>query len=146
MFGGICRETKEVFLEVVPDRSGNTLWPIIRERIAPGTIILTDEARVYQNLHQANRGGFEHYSVNHSQSFVNPNDPNVYTNTIERQWGLVKRKIKGSVGDDQLPMYLAEYIYRKMNFQCLSDYDRKCRGSQFKTFLNHIIEVYPGLV
>ncbi|ODM86605.1 hypothetical protein Ocin01_20076 [Orchesella cincta] len=36
IFGGICRETKEMFVQVVPDRSGATLWPIIQRKIAPG--------------------------------------------------------------------------------------------------------------
>src|SRR5207237_7144523 len=40
VFGGICRETKEAFVMLVPDRSGATLWPIIRRKVYPGSIIM----------------------------------------------------------------------------------------------------------
>ena len=42
MFGGICRRTRECFMFTVPDRSGPTLLPIIRQSIAPGTTIMSD--------------------------------------------------------------------------------------------------------
>ena len=38
VFGGVCRHGRG-FLQTVPDRSAATLIPIIREHIAPGTII-----------------------------------------------------------------------------------------------------------
>lgn len=144
IFGGICRETGEMFVEVVVDRSGATLWPIIQRRIAPGTIILTDSARVYDNLHFPGRGGFEHYQVNHRENFVDPNNPNVYTNTIERQWGLIKGKIVGSLDNEQLDMYLGEYMYRRMYLNVSTDRERRTLGIQFRIFLNDIIRAYPG--
>ncbi len=45
MFGGICRETYECFIIPVPDRTGAILWPIIHEKIAPGTRILSDKVQ-----------------------------------------------------------------------------------------------------
>jgi hypothetical protein len=63
VFGGICRETNECFILPVQDRKGETLWPIIRQKIAPGSVILSDEARVYKNLHRPARGGYQHYLV-----------------------------------------------------------------------------------
>uniref|UniRef100_A0A915DNG9 ISXO2-like transposase domain-containing protein n=1 Tax=Ditylenchus dipsaci TaxID=166011 RepID=A0A915DNG9_9BILA len=41
IFGGICRETRERFLVLVPDRKAATLLPIIRERIAEGSTIIS---------------------------------------------------------------------------------------------------------
>ena len=38
VFGGVCQHGRG-FLQTVPDRSAATLIPIIREHIAPGTII-----------------------------------------------------------------------------------------------------------
>ena len=51
IFGGICRETKEVFLLEVPDRSSATLMSKIHQHIEKGTIIrvaikLTSEINV----------------------------------------------------------------------------------------------------
>lgn len=144
VFGGICRETKEVFVEVVPDRSGNTLWPIIQQRIAPGSIIMTDCARVYNSLHEPRRGGYEHYQVNHRQNFVDPNNRSVYTNTVERQWGIIKGKLSGKLDDQQMDMYLGEYMYRHMYLKVSTDRERRTQGIQFRTFINDVIKVYPG--
>ncbi|RUS84503.1 hypothetical protein EGW08_007742 [Elysia chlorotica] len=43
VLGGICRETRDCFLVPVQDRGADTLLSIIRERVAPGTTVLTDE-------------------------------------------------------------------------------------------------------
>ena len=42
VLGGICREDKEIFLAPVPSHDKETLLPIIKERIKPGTTILSD--------------------------------------------------------------------------------------------------------
>jgi transposase-like protein len=145
VFGGICRETKEAFVTLVPDRSGATLWPIIRERIHQDSIILSDQARVYDNLHLARRGGYEHYQVNHSQNFVDPNDHNIHTNTVERHWGLLKKAVKGfGQDDDSLGLYLAEFVYRQRHLKVTTDRERRQLGLKLKIFLGHIAQVFPG--
>ena len=50
VFGGICRETKEFFKVRVPDRTADTLIPIIHKHTRPGTTIVSDEWRVYNSL------------------------------------------------------------------------------------------------
>ena len=145
VFGGICRESKEAFAEFVPNVSGATLWPIIRRRIAEGTIIMSDEARVYDNLHRPDRGGYEHYQVTHKYHFVHPNDRNIHTNSIERQWGLIKKSIKGFSKDDYHgPLYLGEYEYRRRHLKASTDRERRFRGDHFKIFLQHIVDIFPG--
>jgi transposase-like protein len=42
MFGAICRETGDCFAMMVPDRTKNTLWPLIASRIAAGSTVYTD--------------------------------------------------------------------------------------------------------
>lgn len=42
VLGAICRETKEMFLVTVPSCDKDTLIPIIKCRIKPGTTILSD--------------------------------------------------------------------------------------------------------
>jgi len=144
VFGGICRETKEAFVQIVPQRTGQILWPIIMQRIHPGSIIMSDQARVYDNLHRASRGGYQHYQVNHSQNFVDPNDQNVHTNTVERHWGLLKKAVKGFGSDEHIGLYLGEFVYRQRYLKVSTDRDRRTRGIQFRTFLGHISQVFPG--
>ncbi|ODM88939.1 hypothetical protein Ocin01_17743 [Orchesella cincta] len=117
VFGGICRESKEAFVQVVPNRSGNTLWPIIQHRVHP---------------------------VNHRYHFVDPNNPNVHTNTIERTWGLLKGTVHGSMNNERLEMYLGEFIYRRHFFKAITNTDKQASGRYFEVFLQHVREMYPG--
>ena len=70
IFGGICRNTREVFMVAVPDRTANTLLSVIRERIAPGSVIMSDCWRAY-NMVGAD-GTYTHLTVNHKYNFIDP--------------------------------------------------------------------------
>lgn len=50
VFGGLERGSKEVFMELVPDRSANTLLQIIKRKIEPGTTIMSDCWKAYNCL------------------------------------------------------------------------------------------------
>lgn len=50
VFGGICRETREVFMMAVPDPTGQTHMGVIREKFAPGTMIVSDCWAGYNNV------------------------------------------------------------------------------------------------
>ena len=65
VFGGICRETKEVFMVPVPNRSVPTLMAIIQDQIHPGPTITSDSRHAYNGL-RATR--FEHQRVKPSVS------------------------------------------------------------------------------
>ena len=56
---------------IVPDRSANTLLPIINRVCRPGTVIYSDEWAAYRQIQE--RLGFAHEAVNHSVCFVDPN-------------------------------------------------------------------------
>ena len=43
IFGGICRETQEMFAIIVEQRDENTLWKEIRKHIETGTTIYSDQ-------------------------------------------------------------------------------------------------------
>ena len=70
IFGGICRNTREVFMVAVPDRTANTFLSVIRERIAPGSVIMSDCWRAY-NMVGAD-GTYTHLTVNHKYNFIDP--------------------------------------------------------------------------
>ena len=73
MFGGIERGTTHSFMVVVPDRSADTLLPIIQRYIRPGTVtlIISDayEWRAYCRIPSL---GYTHQTVNHSQKLCEP--------------------------------------------------------------------------
>jgi len=50
VFGGICRETNELFIESVPDRKGETLLDCITKNIRIGTNIISDKWSGYNGL------------------------------------------------------------------------------------------------
>ena len=54
VFGGICRETKIAFAQIVPNRSSETLIPIIQERIMDGSTLYSDEWRSYDIIEKLN--------------------------------------------------------------------------------------------
>ena len=89
MFGGICRNTRSCFVVPVQNRNRDTLLTIIKDRILPGTTIISDCWKAYDCLESE---GFKHLTVNHSYNFVDP-DTGAHTNTIERQWREIKRKV-----------------------------------------------------
>ena len=69
-----------------------TLKPRIKKYVNAGNISNTDYWGGYRGLasYDDENGqslNYTHHRVNHSCNFVNPNDPNKYTKTIERLWG-----------------------------------------------------------
>ncbi|KAK3852955.1 hypothetical protein Pcinc_040477 [Petrolisthes cinctipes] len=89
VFGGICRETKSTFLVPVEKRDKDTLLQIIKDKIEPGSIIISDCWKAYNCLQDE---GYQHLTVNHSVNFVDPTTL-AHTNTVERLWREVKLKV-----------------------------------------------------
>ena len=42
IFGGICRETREVFMVTVPNRSADVLLGVVRDKIREGSTVISD--------------------------------------------------------------------------------------------------------
>ena len=109
VFGMVERQGRVVAL-VTPSVKSATLLPHVQQRVLPGSMIYTDEYRVYDGIGYM---GFGHHRVRHSAHvYVSGN---VHTNTIEGFWSLVKRGIDGvfhSVSKKHLQGYLNEYAWR----------------------------------
>ena len=85
VFGGICLETKACFLVPVEHRDRDTLLPIIRTQILPGTRVMSDLWKSYDCLQNS---GYQHLIVNRSLNFVDP-DTGGHTEGIENTlWGV----------------------------------------------------------
>lgn len=83
--------------------------PFLRSSIAAGTVVHSDESRIYTRV----RRQFDHEFVNHSKlEYVRAG---VHTNTIEGFWGQLKRSIDGTyhcLSPKYLQLYVNEFVYR----------------------------------
>jgi transposase-like protein len=114
VLGGVeLTEARKLFLVEVPNRRAETLMRIIKKYVHPGSIIYTDMFASYANL--GRELGDLHFTVNHSQNFVNP-ETGVHTNTIEGTWSGIKffinprRRVRKII-----KKCLLEFIWRRIN-------------------------------
>ncbi len=109
VFGMLEREG-DVMAKVVPNVKKNTLQPIMKTHIQPGSLIHTDELRSYRGLHKA---GFSHDMVNHgTKEYVRGT---IHVNGIEGFWARLKLSIRGThvhVSGKHLQKYVKEFEYR----------------------------------
>ena len=113
IFGGICRETGEIFAVLVPNRTKEILWNEILNHIEVGTTIITDKWKSYKVIEEQGHKIYTHLSVNHSENFVDPLT-GAHTQHVERLWKEVKRinnRYEG-IPRMQVESHLAEFIWR----------------------------------
>ena len=94
--------------KVVDDRSRYTLHRTVKEAVAIGSALYSDDLSAYDGL----QSDYAHQTVNHAVRYV---DGVVHTNTLEDFWALLKRCINGtwvSVEPFHLFRYLDEQAYR----------------------------------
>jgi transposase-like protein len=94
----------------VPEVSGATLAPILRQQLKQETTLMTDEAGQYRNV---GKEFAAHETVNHGiGEYVRGG---AHTNTIEGYFSILKRGIVGTyhhVSPQHLKRYLAEFDFR----------------------------------
>lgn len=112
VMGIIRRKTKKsaskVKAVVIQDASSDTIHPIIRENVKPGTVLYTDAWAAYRGLSEE----YKHEVVDHAVEYVRGT---VHTNGAENFWSLLKRTVKGtyiSVEPFHLGRYLDEQAFR----------------------------------
>uniref|UniRef100_A0A0L8IIW8 ISXO2-like transposase domain-containing protein n=1 Tax=Octopus bimaculoides TaxID=37653 RepID=A0A0L8IIW8_OCTBM len=94
VFRGWDREDKKGFLVFVPDRSSETLLPLIKKFIKPGTSVYSDCWSAYNGIAEIEvTPKYTHFKVNHSENFVDPTI-SAHTNSVECYWKNVKRRFK----------------------------------------------------
>lgn len=110
LFGAIERDTKRLFVIPVPDRSSETLIPIICRRILPGSIIHSDSWRSY---HQLKNYNYTHKIVNHTENFVDAHT-GTHTQNIEHLWRDIRHNIpRFGIKKYHYDSYLAEFIFKR---------------------------------
>ena len=107
-----------------------TIGPMLKEKIAAGSLLMTDGSIIYVNHVEANGAHYSaHKSVAHSRDeYVRVEDDGfkAHTNTVESFNSMVKRCIMGAwhnVSDRHLDKYLDEVSFR-WNTRDVSDGER----------------------
>jgi transposase-like protein len=120
VIGGVEKtEKRAVFLESVPDRSADTLLSVISRRVARDSIIHTDMWKSYEKIEE--KLGIEHFTVNHSENFKDP-ETGVHTNAIEGTWNGLKLRIPArNRNKKDVDAHLSEFIWRRENENNLWD-------------------------
>lgn len=109
----------EVRTKVIETASARLLNREVREHVAKGSTVYTDQLASYKKLSL----DYAHRVINHAETYVKGN---IHTNTIENFWSLLKRGIKGtyvSVEPFHLFRYLDEQTFR-FNARKGNDQDR----------------------
>ena len=122
-------KTSKVKAKVIPNVRRHTLQANIREHVAPGTEVYTDEWTGYKGIDDE----YVHNVINHAETYV---QGVVHTNGVENFWSLLKRGIKGtyvSVEPFHLHRYVDEQAFR-FNERKVTDSDR----------FNHVASAVAG--
>ena len=82
-----------MFFQIVYKRDEATLLSLIEQWIKQNTVVITDMWRSYNGVDKL-PPGYQNLSVNHSITFVDPNDHSIHTNSIEETWGHIKAKLR----------------------------------------------------
>lgn len=108
---GILERGGQVRAQVITDRSGETLQPLVREHVESGAALFTDELHGYWGL----AGEYRHQIIDHAVKYV---DGRIHTNGLENFWSLLKRGLHGTyvaVEPFHLFRYLDEQAFRFNN-------------------------------
>jgi transposase-like protein len=125
---GMLERGGQVRTQIIPDRKQETLQPIVRENLAEGAVLFTDEMGGYKGLSK----DYMHLIIDHAVQYV---EGRIHTNGMENFWSLLKRGINGtyvSVEPFHLFRYLDEQMFRYNNRATkknpLTDADRFSRA------------------
>ena len=108
---GLLKRGGKVYTKIIPDAAGETLMPIIQEKVVPDSIVYSDCWRGYNVLDVSE---FKHYRINHSKLFANKQN---HINGIENFWNQAKRHMRkfNGVPAANFPLFLKECEWRFNN-------------------------------
>lgn len=109
---GVVKRGGGIVVKAVGNVKTSTVMPIVRQHVAIGSTLNTDEYHVYKNSCY----GFKHNTVRHGDKEYVRGE--AHTNTIEGFWSQLKRSINGtfhSVSKKHLQKYLNEFAWKYNN-------------------------------
>ena len=107
---GMMQRGGQVVINLLANVKQKTIEPFIKDTIAPGTLVYTDEYSIYARLCA---WGYDHKSVNHGRGeFARDEDGDgfceVHVNTMEGFWSLLRSWLRPhrGISQEKLPLYL----------------------------------------
>jgi transposase-like protein len=110
VMGLLDRNTSTIKVKVIAGRRKQIIHDAVREDVAAGSELMTDDLGSYRGLDE-----YIHKVVDHAVKYV---EGNIHTNGLENFWCLLKRSLKGtyiSVEPFHLFRYLDEQSFRFNN-------------------------------
>lgn len=105
----------DVVIQMLPDVRQETIKPLIKNTVLPGSLIYTDEYGIYNRL---NEWGYEHRSVNHGiGEYARDEDGDgfheIHVNTMEGFWSLLRSWLRPhrGISQEKLPLYLGFFEF-----------------------------------
>ncbi|MDR0304559.1 MAG: IS1595 family transposase [Chitinispirillales bacterium] len=115
---GMKERGGNVIMEHVPNKKRETLREIIEQNVEYGSTLNTDDGKWYTGIENP---GYTRKKVNHSAKEYVSKDGEVYTNSIESVWAVLKRGVNGiyqKVSHKHLHRYLSEFEFRLNEGNC----------------------------
>lgn len=123
---GIAERKGKLIVKKLPNKTCETIRPLITENVKLGSIVHTDEAYAFSDLSSK---GYIHKTGNRRRL------KQYNTNTLESYWARLKLSVKGThvwVSPQHLDKYAAEFAYRFNRRHC----PEKMLNELLGTFLN----------
>lgn len=112
---GILQRGGNVRCFVISDTKRESIQPILKKIVKPWTTLISDEWNAYNGLDSI----FDHHIVNHGKKqYVNFDNSEIHSNTIEGFWGIFKRSYNGIynwMSRKNLQRYFDEFVFRYNN-------------------------------
>jgi transposase len=112
---GMIQRGGEVVIQMLSNVQQQTIQPLSRQTIRPGTLIFTDEYAIYSHLEA---WGYAHKTFNHAQAEYARDDEEdgfceVHINTMEGFWSLLRSWLRPhrGISQEQLPVYLGFFEF-----------------------------------
>jgi transposase len=111
----MIRRTGAVMIRMLEDVEQATIGPLIKQTIAPGAVVDTDEYDIYARLPE---WGYTHRTVCHAAGeFARDEDGDgfreVHVNTVEGFWSLLRSWLRPhrGISQEKLPLYLSFFEF-----------------------------------
>jgi transposase len=112
---GMMQRCGQVVINMLANVKQKTIEPFIKETIAPGTRVYTDEYSIDARL---GIWGYDHKHVNHGQGEYARDDDGdgfceVHVNTMEGFWSLLRSWLRPhrGISQEKLPLYLGFFEF-----------------------------------
>ncbi|MCL9807244.1 IS1595 family transposase [Flavobacterium amniphilum] len=128
---GLLQRNGIVKAFVIDNTQSKTIQPIIKKNVIYHSVLISDEWHGYRGLEKI----YDHHFVDHGKrQYVNFENNEIHSNSIEGFWGILKRGYNGIYNwwsRKHMQKYVDEFVFR-FNSRKMPEYDR------FNMFLGRI--------